>query len=157
MSLFQRPLTSFTSLPFASSMMLAAVVVLSGGCAPTPDIEIVDGRARVTLAGRATTAGYVTIRNNTDGPLRLLSASTDRLRTIELHTHEHRGDVMRMVRLPHIDVPAHERVELAPGGMHLMMFGVEPGLTVGETFEVVFEFADGRTVPAPFEVVPVQE
>lgn len=138
-------------------VFLITTLIALAACAPPPDIGIADARARVTLAGRDTTAGYVTIRNGTNANVRLTGASTGRMERIELHTHEHRGDVMRMVRLPHIDVPAGGEARLEPGGMHLMMFGVEPALTIGETFEVTFEFADGQTVTAPFEVVPIKQ
>ena len=69
---------------------------------------------------------------------------------VEIHTHEHDGDMMRMRRVEALDLPPGERVTLAPGGLHLMIFGVERFAT--DRIEMVLVFDDGTEQRVTFEV-----
>ena len=39
---------------------------------------------------------------------------------------------------------AGAHIDLAPGGMHLMLMGLTKPLTSGMTFDVIFDLADGQ-------------
>jgi copper(I)-binding protein len=69
---------------------------------------------------------------------------------VEIHTHEHDGDLMRMRRVDAIDLPPSERVELKPGGLHLMIFGVTR--FERDRIEMVLVFDDGTEQRVPFVV-----
>jgi periplasmic copper chaperone A len=64
--------------------------------------------------------------------------------------HGEGGAMMAMREVAAIDVPAGSRVELAPGGLHLMLFDLLEDLQAGDTFELtlVFERAGEVTVTA---------
>ncbi len=58
------------------------------------------------------------------------------------------GDVMEMVEVGRIDLPAGETVSLEPGGLHIMMLDLPAPLEEGDTFELTldFETADDQVI-----------
>ena len=50
------------------------------------------------------------------------------------------GDVMQMVEVGMVDLPAGETVSLEPGGLHIMMLDLAEPLENGDTFELTLDF-----------------
>lgn len=128
----------------------------TGTAADTSEIvaaapEFLRGWVRTPPSGRDVTAGYVTLRAGAEDD-QLVAASSPAAARIELHTMEDDGEVMRMRQVEAIDLPAGERVALAPGGDHLMIFGIDAA-SLGEAMEVTLEFASGArsTVSLPVQ------
>ncbi|MEZ5456689.1 MAG: copper chaperone PCu(A)C [Lysobacteraceae bacterium] len=97
--------------------------------------------------------GFVTIHNDTEAAVRLVNAHNARVDHMEIHTMSMDGGVMKMRRLPDgIEIPAHGKVELKPGGEHLMFIKPNPILSAGETVEVELEFSTGERQSVSFEV-----
>ncbi|MGP1275834.1 MAG: copper chaperone PCu(A)C [Caulobacterales bacterium] len=109
--------------------------------ATTP--EVLAGWVRTPPGGRDVTAGYVTLRAGSEDD-QLVGASSPIANRVEIHTMEDDGEVMRMRQVEAIDLPAGTEVSLAPGGDHLMFFGVDTAALDGEA-EVTLEFASGAT------------
>jgi copper(I)-binding protein len=86
----------------------------------------------------------MTLRNEGADPDRLVAARAAFARAVELHTHSVDAQgVMRMRQVSAIDVDPGAEVSLQPGGLHLMLLGLEPRL-VAETLvllTLVFERA----------------
>lgn len=95
-----------------------------------------------------TGAVYFTLRNPGDKPDRLVGVQTPRAEKAELHTHVHKGEVMRMERIDTVDVPAGGEVSFKPGGNHVMLFKLSEPLVAGEQFPLtlIFENAGEVTV-----------
>ena len=85
-------------------------------------------------------AVYVTISNAGAEPDTLLSATSDAARTVELHETTNDGGVMRMRPIQKLIVPAGGRVEMKPGGMHIMLLGLTHDLKPGDTVKVTVTF-----------------
>jgi copper(I)-binding protein len=66
--------------------------------------------------------------------------------------HGEGGAMMAMREVPAIDVPAGSRVELAPGGLHLMLFDLLEDLQAGDTFELTLVFENAGEVTVTAEV-----
>jgi copper(I)-binding protein len=105
--------------------------------------EILSGWVRTPPGGRDVTAGYVSLRAGAEDD-QLVAASSPIAARVEIHTMEDDGEVMRMRQVEAIDLPAGAEVSLAPGGDHLMFFGVDTAALDGEA-EVTLEFASGAT------------
>jgi periplasmic copper chaperone A len=60
--------------------------------------------------------------------------------------------MMGMREIPSIPVPAGEEVELAPGGLHLMVMDLADDLEVGATYELVLEFEHAEEMTVTVEV-----
>jgi hypothetical protein len=96
--------------------------------------------------GQGTGAVYVTLSNSGSQADALVAASTDTARTVELHEVQNEGGVMKMRPVKSIPVPAGGKVELKPGGYHLMLLGLKRDLKPGETVPVTLKFEHGAEV-----------
>lgn len=115
------------------------------------------GWVRTPPAGRTVTAGYVSLRAGAEDD-QLVAASSAAAERIELHTMEDDGEVMRMRQVEAIDLPAGETVSLAPGGDHMMIFGIDAA-ALGDSLEITLEFASGAqsTVSLPVQDSPAPQ
>lgn len=102
--------------------------------------------ARASLARSA--AAYLTLRNASDAPVRVVGAESPAAKRVELHNHIMEGNIARMRQVPYIEVPANGAVTLKPGGLHVMMMGLAKPLKEGESFRLTLTLAGGKTVTA---------
>ncbi|MGE0658224.1 MAG: copper chaperone PCu(A)C [Reyranellaceae bacterium] len=93
-------------------------------------------RATVGPVGGA----FLSIENKGATADRLVSAASPVAKTVEIHNHIKDGDVMRMRAVDGIDLPAGGKVELKPGGYHIMLMGLSKPLKEGERFPVTLQF-----------------
>lgn len=121
---------------------LAGLVLLHAGCTSHADgpLAFDDARVRALLPGTDKTVGYFRVRNTTDAPIVLVGARAPGVRAIEYHTTTRDGDTVRMRRLQEVVLAPGETTEFAPGGRHLMLFGVSD---VPETLPITLVDADG--------------
>jgi copper(I)-binding protein len=116
-------------------------------------LSIVHPHARATVGGAKTGVGYVRILNKAATPDRLMSVTADVSERVELHQTVRDGSIMRMRSLPGgISVPAKGKVELEPGGMHIMFVGLKRPLKEGQTFDASLQFEKAGKVPVVFLV-----
>jgi copper(I)-binding protein len=87
-----------------------------------------------------TSAVYLTLVNKSDAPDALVAASCDAANTVELHETQMKGNVMRMVPIPRIGVPAKGRTELKPRGLHLMLIDLKRDLKPGDEIKIKLRF-----------------
>ncbi len=132
--------------------IFAIVVALLAGISPafaqqaSHDIAVTDAWARAT-AGTGTTGGaYLTLTNKSSGAERVVSASSPVAGMVELHTTIMEGDVMKMRPVPSIDLAPGAKVELKPGGMHIMLIGLKAPLKEGDSFPLTLTTASGKSV-----------
>lgn len=106
------------------------------------------------LPAQLPVAGYAVIVNDSDAGLSLTGVSTPAYGMAMLHHSRlaHSDSTMEMVE--HLDIPAHARVTLAPGGYHLMLSGATRAIKPGDTVPVTLHFAGGETLQVDFSVLP---
>jgi copper(I)-binding protein len=110
-------------------------------------LELSNGRTRAMLPGQKVGGGYVTIKNTSDKAETLISASTSRASRMEVHEMAMDDGVMKMRKLENgITIPAGGSISLAPGGNHMMFFGVEKPFAEGDMIPVEFKFEHAGTV-----------
>ena len=95
--------------------------------------------ARATVPGQPTGAGYMSLDNRGAGD-RLVAVRAVVAERVELHAMWLDGDVMRMRQREAIDLPAGSKIELKPGGTHLMFVGLKAPLKAGDKFPVTLTF-----------------
>jgi len=91
---------------------------------------------------------YVTLTNTGTQADALLSASSDAAQTVELHEVKNDGGVMKMRPVAKIDVPAGGKIEMKPGGYHVMLLGLKHDLKKGDKVPVTLKFERGGEVNA---------
>lgn len=119
---------------------LLALLVLAA-CGPQgPALEVSGAWVRAAEAGD-NTAAYFTLHNAGTVPDRLVRASAEGARAVEIH--ESIADEQGVVRMRHVeavDVSAGQRLAFEPGGFHVMLIGLERDLEAGETLELTLHF-----------------
>ena len=115
-----------------------------------PPLTITAAWARATPPGVTTGAAYLTVTN--DGAAdHLLGASSPAARQVLLHAEVEEHGMQHMRPLESVEVPAHGKVELAPGHTHLMLVDITAPLKPDATIKVTlrFEKAGYLTVDVP--------
>jgi copper(I)-binding protein len=137
--------TPFLTTALAALAMLTATVQAQ----TAPKVEA--AWARPTVAGQGAGGGFLKITGAATAD-KLLSASADVSKAVELHTMEMDGNVMRMRQIPAIDVPAGGTVELKPGGRHVMFMGLTQPLKAGTRFPLTLRFEKAGEVKVDVEI-----
>ena len=96
-------------------------------------------------------AVYMKISNHGKETDALVSATSDASDVVELHEVINEGGVMKMRPLPKLVVPADGKLEMKPGGYHIMLLGLRHDLKPGEKVKVTltFEKAGAMSIEAP--------
>lgn len=113
-------------------------------------IEVMDPYVRMVPPNAPVTAAFMTIRNQDGQDHSLVSAKAHINKTTELHTHIHDKGVMRMRQVEKIDLAAGEETVLQPGGLHIMLIGLNTPVKKGQKIKLDLTFEDGsvKTVEA---------
>lgn len=110
------------------------------------------GWIRAAPPGSPVMAGYVAIRNDGTTRMRIDAVESESFGAIEIHEMREVDGVMRMRPLPELGIEPGARVELAPGGIHLMLFRPQRALVAGDSVEIEFTLDDGTRRRVMFEV-----
>lgn len=138
---------SAVRLPRWWPLVAILAAVLLAACQPAPSLSFDSARVRLPLPGTDKSVGYFEVTNNTDAPIVLVGARSEQARAVEFHTMVRDGDMMRMRRLQRVPIAPGETVSFAPGGNHLMIFGVAE---LTEPVGIVFTAEDGAEYDYPF-------
>ena len=132
-------------------LILAVVVAACGGSSGGSGLILSDAWVRNPAIADQPGAAYLVIQNNGAAD-KLLSVTSDIVQTIELHESMMSGNMMQMSPLPNIEVPANGKVELKPGGFHLMLIGLTRPLKVGDKVQLTLNFEKAGKVPVTADV-----
>ena len=130
-------------------ILLPLAALALAACTPAkPDIAVTDVWARAVAPGQTSGAAYMTITNKGDSADKLISAKVSLSQAGGLHSSRTANGVMSMSAADSLDIPAHGKVELAPGGTHLMIMDLRVPMTAGERFyvDLKFEQSGSKTV-----------
>jgi hypothetical protein len=136
----------------------ALVFALLGGISAAHDYKAGDLHidhpwTRATPPGAQVAGGYMVITNRGGSPDRLIAATTPIADRIEIHEMAIANNVMTMRELPGgLAVPAGGKVELTPGGYHIMFMGLKQPLKEGDKIEGKLTFERAGTVAVTFNV-----
>jgi periplasmic copper chaperone A len=117
------------------------------------DLSIGHPWTRTTPPSAQVGAGYLTITNNGTQPDRLVSATFNGSATVELHEMTHEAGVMKMRELPQgMEIKPGQKLELKPGGLHLMFMGLKAGLKEGDMLKGELVFMNAGRIEVEFKV-----
>jgi copper(I)-binding protein len=159
--------------------LFVVLMLVLAACGPS-ELTVSEAWARPGLAGN-NSAIYFVVQNPGEDDT-LLSVASNVAGAVEMHmtmavegdTAEHNmdhsmegsdmgtlpegqampeGQVMTMVKQENVPVPGGDKVAFEPGGLHIMLLGLNSDLVVGDTIEVTltFEKAGAITLQVPVE------
>ncbi|HDZ5066057.1 TPA: copper chaperone PCu(A)C [Campylobacter jejuni] len=110
------------------------------------DIEIKNAFVKQTPPHAQNSAIFLTISNNTDKDIALISAKSDISEVSELHTHMHKDGKMMMQKIPEIVIKAHSSTELKSGGYHIMLLKLKKPIAKDTKVNLDLEFNNHKTI-----------
>ena len=119
-------------------------------------VTVSEAYVRAVPPGLPNSASFMLLQNSADSDLVLKGAESPAAKMVELHTHTMKGGMMRMRQVDKIDLPAGESVALQPGGLHVMMIGLQQALVPGEQIDLALVFDDGSKLAIKVPVVKLQ-
>lgn len=115
-------------------------------CGQEPQLRVSDGWVRLSPLPDRPSAAYFTVHGGPT-PAELISVRSSVAIRTEMHDMAMDGNVMKMRLIEgNVAVPAKGQVSFAPGGRHIMLFNVNPGIKPGSAVPFIFTFADGTRI-----------
>ena len=137
----------------AAALAPALVIAACNGQAaqsPTPNGEPAVSGGKLVLPAVAGNPGvaYFTVKNEGTQPASLAGVSVQGAAKAEMHETE--GNSMSPLTI--VTLGPGATASFAPGGKHVMLFGVSKSLKPGDTAELTLFFSGGRTITGPLQV-----
>ena len=118
-------------------------------------ISVTNARLVLPAVAGNPAALYFDIANGSDRQLSIAGAAVGDAGMAMLHSSSTRGTTAAMEHVEEVPFPARETVAFAPGGLHVMVHDLGPGIVDGGTAEVTLIFADGDKISFPATVQKV--
>lgn len=109
-----------------------------------------DAWVRGTVPAQKTTGAFLTLESSEDA--KVVGVKSPAAKSAEIHASDMKDGVMRMHAVEALPLPAGRRVELTPGGHHVMLMGLARPLGEGDTVPLVFTVEDGKGRRTTLEV-----
>lgn len=131
---------------------LVACLPFAASAAGVADqITVVDPYVRQVPPGAMATAAYMVIRNAGSKDTKIVKAENTASKITELHTHLQEDGMMKMRKVPAIEVKAGGEAVLEPSGLHVMMIDLKGPMKEGDKVAITLGFDDGssKKIEAP--------
>lgn len=125
--------------------ILLGMAVLVTACAPDKVLYVDKAWVRLSPNEDTPSGGYFTVHGGEED-VRLLSVTSPAVLRIEMHESVERDSMMSMQSVNGVDIPARKDVEFAPGGRHLMIWGINPGVKAQGKLPLTFIFSNGDRI-----------
>jgi hypothetical protein len=122
----------------------ALLLVALAGCAKEEQLRVADAWVRFSPVRENPSAAYFTIHG---GPqdVSLIGVSTEVAIRSEMHeTMAGMSGMASMKPVTNVQVPAGSEVKFAPGGKHVMLWNINPGLKPPKRIVLIFSFSNGE-------------
>lgn len=134
-------------------LLSAAFAAFAASSAFAEDLKALNAYAFASTATAKAGAAYISVRNHGE-PDRLTGVASDIAKRVEIHQHLSEDGIMKMRQVTDgLQIGNHEHIEMAPGGAHVMLMGLNKQLAEGEAFDVLLSFESGTELVVSVPVV----
>ncbi|OZI72069.1 copper chaperone PCu(A)C [Bordetella genomosp. 12] len=141
---------------FAATLALTTGATAMAADYKVGQIEVDDLWVRASAPGQENGAGYLEIENDGKVADRLLAVTSPAAERVELHTVKNENGMARMREVDGgIVVPADGKVELKPGGYHVMFLKLKSPFAEGGTVPAILKFEKAGEVGVNFKIKAV--
>ncbi|MDO8360033.1 MAG: copper chaperone PCu(A)C [Devosia sp.] len=117
------------------------------------DVTVTGAFTRATPKGATAAGSYFTVVNAGAAADTLLGATSEAAADIGVHQMKMNGDMMEMSPVEDgLEIPAGGSVQLAPGGYHLMLTGMDQPFAEGACVEMTLHFAVAGDLPIQLNI-----
>ena len=124
------------------ALLLLAFALPAQACT---GLKIEDGWIREPPPGSDVAAGFMTLRNTGPRPLNIVGASSPDFASAMLHETRTEGGMSRMIAQHALTLAPGAKVELAPGGLHLMLMQARRAVRAAQQVRIIFDCTESRT------------
>ena len=121
---------------------LALAVLSLGACSPPAELDADHAYVRLPAVKGNPAAAYFTLHGGASDVTLISVGSTVAIKA-EMHESMKSGNMASMKALGELAVPAEKTIEFAPGGRHVMLFDMNPGIKRGSIVPLTFQFGNG--------------
>jgi copper(I)-binding protein len=128
--------------------VLAVALSLSGYAMAQTTVE--DAWARATVPGQPATGAFMTLTADSDSTL--LSVQSPAAKDTQIHQSTMKGDVMSMLPVDEVSLPAGEPVVFDANGYHVMLMGLVKQVKEGDAVPLTLKIKNARGEEETLEV-----
>mgnify|MGYP001596115031 CR=1 FL=1 len=114
------------------------------------DIKIDHPWARATPPQASVAGVFMTLKSQKGD--QLIAAASEAAEKVEIHEMKMLDGVMKMRALPQLPLQAQQAVQLAPGGVHIMLFGLKQSFKEGGKVPMTLTFAKAGQVKVEIKI-----
>ena len=107
---------------------------------------------RATPPGARSGGAFFVISNASSTPDKLISVTSPAAGSTEIHQMAMDGGVMKMRAVSALEVPPGGKLELKPGGYHVMLLDLKQPLKVGDTVPLTLTFQNAGSIAITVDV-----
>jgi copper(I)-binding protein len=113
-------------------------------------VTATDAWVRGTVPAQKTTGAFLTLESTEDA--KLISVTTPAAKSVEIHESQQMQGMMHMHAVEAVPLPAGKRVELKPGGFHVMLVDLAKPLGEGDSVPLTLTIEDKQGKRSKVEV-----
>ena len=114
------------------------------------EVIVTNAWVRPTVAQQKVTGAFMAITSTVDAHVvGITSPVADR---VEIHEMKMDNEVMTMRAVPSLPLGAGKTVNLAPGGYHIMLFGLHQQVKAGDSVPLTLMIEDSRKQRTPVDI-----
>lgn len=117
-------------------LMLGLASSIAFPLSASEELHAEDAYIRAMPPGQEITAAFLKLVNHSDKACKITGGSSTVASAIEIHEHRHSDGMMKMRPVPSVTVEGGEALVFKPGGLHLMLFGVNETLQPGQQHKI---------------------
>ncbi|WP_299083449.1 copper chaperone PCu(A)C [uncultured Paraglaciecola sp.] len=110
------------------------------------EVAITDATIRLLPPGVPNTAAYFSLQNSSDKKLTLIGATAGFATKAEIHNHVMVNNMMSMQQQSEVVIESGKKVQFAPGGLHIMLFGLTHPLQAGQSLTISLQTKEGKVI-----------
>jgi periplasmic copper chaperone A len=141
----------------ATALTIGAILALAPGVMAS-DVMVMGAFARASAVSTATSGVvYMTLTNHGAVADRLMAISTPAAGMAMLHESGQEGGVASMKEMSSLEIPAGGSLEMKPGGLHIMLMGLNAPLKKGDTLKLTLTFEHAGQVAVDAKIGDVAQ
>ena len=129
---------------------LSISLILSVSAGVSAEVQVDNAWVRLLPPMSKMTAAYMSLKSDQDD--RLIAASSELARVVEIHQSKMHDGVMSMQQVGALSLPKDQTVELKPQSYHLMVMGLTMPLKEGDVHTFILEFEQAGKVEVKIPV-----
>ena len=124
---------------------LLGLTLILAACGQAKVLYVDQAWVRLSANDTTPSAGYFTVHGGEED-VQLLSVISPAVLRVQMHESVEKDGMMSMESVKTVDIPAGTDVVFGPGGKHLMIWGINPGVKKLGKLPLTFIFSNGDRI-----------